>query len=532
MIVSRFLNSLPLPHHIVRRPQLVLGTLVLLVVGVMSATMFGATETIAEPVDASIDSRVVPEMLPEITIADSGERTAESPSRPAAGSGALQVNREHDFDHLVAAGETLSEIAYIYKIDTEKLAAYNRISNIHAIRAGDIIKIPSLAKELQLARQQSIARVRTTTSIPSRGSDAGTPSLVIGADEQYDGRAVTAHFSIKAPIDVQLSDFQWDLGNGRKSFRPDTFWTYDAPGTYRIALSARLPDNRTIRSNEILIDVPYPTTYRTEYQSFVTLGSVREQFALQGEIVDILNYRDIDAAPIEVVSSNFDTTVYRFTRAGYYNLTIEDDGIRSSVYVFVSPMESVHVERSDLNWYRTQFNTGAQSNCGPSTVSMAVAWANGEYVPVATIRQQVGWQDDRLGATTLEELYESLRRNDVNVRFRRLYTKQDLFNVIDNGNIAIVLFETGDIPWVEGRPLQNPIGRYYTYSLGHYIVIKGYSTDKKYFIVYDPIPSDWGSNSLRYPDGISMIGRNRYYPADTLLASIRKKRSDFLEIWR
>jgi len=398
----------------------------------------------------------------------------------------------------------------------------------YQVRVGDVIKIPSLAKERQIAQQASIARVRTTTSVPN----AGTGTLLISADEQYDGRAVTAHFFVKAPTDVQLSAFEWDLGNGRKSFRESTFWTYDRPGTYRVSLAARLPNNRWIRSNEILVDVPHPTTYLAEYQSFITLNSVNEQFALQGKLLGILYYRDIESAPIEVVSSNFDTTIYRFTRAGYYNLSIEHEGIRSNVYVFVSPMPSVHVERTELNWYRTQFNTGAQSNCGPSTVSMAIAWATGSYVPVSTIRQQVGWQEDRLGATTFEELYSSLRRNGINVRYRRLYSREDLINVIDNGNIAIVLFETGDIPWVQGRPVQNPVGRYYTYTQGHYIVIKGYSADKRYFIVYDPIPSDWGSNSVRYPDGISMIGRNRYYPADDLLKSIWKKRSDFLEIWR
>ena len=142
-----------------------------------------------------------------------------------------------------------------------------------------------------------------------------------------------------------------------------------------------------------------------------------------------------------------------------------------------------------------------------------------------------GWQEDRLGATTYEELYASLRANDVNVRFRRLYGKNDLFNVIDSGNIAIVLFETGDIPWMEGHPLSTTFGRYYTYTQGHYIVIKGYSKDQRYVIAHDPIPSDWGSNSLRYADGISMVGRNRYYPTEDLVQSMRKKRSQFLEIW-
>jgi hypothetical protein len=73
-------------------------------------------------------------------------------------------------------------------------------------------------------------------------------------------------------------------------------------------------------------------------------------------------------------------------------------------------------------------------------------------------------------------------------------------------------------------------GRYYYDAVGHYLVIKGYSTDKQYFVVYDAIPSDWGSNSFRYADGISMIGRNRYYEAKELFDSLR--RLDIIEVMR
>jgi hypothetical protein len=31
--------------------------------------------------------------------------------------------------------------------------------------------------------------------------------------------------------------------------------------------------------------------------------------------------------------------------------------------------------------------------------------------------------------------------------------------------------------------------------------------------VYDPYPTDWNDNGLRYDDGKTMIGKNCYYPA-------------------
>ncbi len=512
----------------IRRPHVFAGSIAFCVIGIMYLVMFGAQlgGSIIE-----VYTGPAPSLLATIEPGNLTESENESEEIPASGSGTLQINREEDYDHRVVKGETLSEIAYIYKISTQKLAYYNNIENIHSIRAGNIVRIPSKAKEKQLAQQQNIEEVRlATSSLERTTTHTAPPQLKIAAREQYDGRAVTAHFYITEPGTKELTAYEWDLGDGRKSFRSTTYWTYDNPGTYRISLDARLQDGRLIESNEIFIDVPHPATYRTEYQSFITLGSVNEHFALQGELKRILNYDSIEVAPIEKISSNFNSTIYRFTEPGYYNLTIEQDGIRSSVYVFVSPVDSVHVERTDLNWYRTQFNSGTQSNCGPSTVSMAVAWAKGEYVPVSSVRQQVGWHPERLGATTLEELYRSLRQNRVQVSFKRLTSKENLFQAIDNGNIAIVLFSTGDIPAVEGTPDDNLFGRYYTYTQGHYVVIKGYTKDKNHFIVYDPIPSDWGSNSMRHDDGISMIGRNRYYPADQLYRSIQSKRIEYLEV--
>jgi hypothetical protein len=62
------------------------------------------------------------------------------------------------------------------------------------------------------------------------------------------------------------------------------------------------------------------------------------------------------------------------------------------------------------------------------------------------------------------------------------------------------------------------------------VIVKGYSLDGKYFVVYDPIPSDWTSNRQRYRDGSSMLGRNRYYPASQLIRSLKESR--VLEVMR
>lgn len=446
------------------------------------------------------------------------------------GSGIPLIDREHDYIHEVAGGETLSGIAYLYKIETAKLAVYNGIEDINEIHAGDVIKVPSIAKVFQIAQQQNVSGMQVATVQSQAENKASLPTLEISASEQYDGFGVTAHFSIQSPKDVKLSDFVWTLGEGRKSFRPNTVWTYTRPGTHTIQLEAKTPSGEEIQSNKVQIVVPQQGSYKAEYQKFITLNNIDEEFLLEGKLISVFDYPSLEEAPIEKIQADYSESKYKFTESGYFNLEVEKNGVRSDIYVFVSPVESIHVDRDDFNWYRTQFNTGSQSNCGPSTVSMAYAWATGEYKSVAAVRDQIGWDENIGGATTLEELYKALYDFGVPVGKKPLNDVDDIFEVIARGSLAIVLLETGKVTEVESDPLMDFFGRYYSYTEGHYIVVKGYSKDKDYFIVYDPIPSDWSSNSLRYSDGISMMGRNRYYKAEDLYNAIKARRSNFIEV--
>ena len=67
-------------------------------------------------------------------------------------------------------------------------------------------------------------------------------------------------------------------------------------------------------------------------------------------------------------------------------------------------------------------------------------------------------------------------------------------------------------------------------TLSHHLEkVKGYTLDNGYFVVYDPYPVDWESNSLRYGDDVSMIGKNRYLPADQLFDAL--KTPVVIEVW-
>ena len=175
---------------------------------------------------------------------------------------------------------------------------------------------------------------------------------------------------------------------------------------------------------------------------------------------------------------------------------------------------------SNFNWYRTQFNSGTPSNCGPASAAMGISWGTGKYYPVSSVRQAIGWQGN--GGTGFEDLLRVIKSQGVPAELQRLRTMQDIKNVIDAGSIAIVLFHTDGVRTARQDPKHDLFGKYYNDSVGHYVVVKGYSMNEEYLVIHDPIPSDWGSNSFRYGDEISMIGRNRYFNANEVLGSLRR----------
>jgi LysM repeat protein len=443
-----------------------------------------------------------------------GAAAAREALGPAEGTGALEQDRSTDLSYTVQDGETLSEIAYVYKLDYTQLAIYNNLSNPSAIKPGQRLVIPSLFHAASIKAPTFPKAALAISSRPVPGQQ-----IHIDVDQQNDGRSVTAHFTLKPPRSTTLTRYQWDLGDGRWSFRDSTFNTYDKPGTYNVSAKAWDTDGRLHTSNTIYITVPHPGAYATGNQRFITLDEVGQPFDVDGVVSSVLGYDTVEDSPIVPAGSGAGVQTYAANKPGFFNLTVDKGDEASKVYLFVSPIPSKQIDRADVDWYRTQFNTGTQSNCGPSMVSMAIAWARGDYVPVASVREAVGWHGD--GGIGFEDMIRVLAANGVRAELQPVWNAEDIRRIIDQGKIAVFLYNTRSVHRAVGDPTQNLFGSYYTDNVGHYVLIKGYSLDGKWFVVYDPIPSDWASNSARYGDGISMIGRNRYYAVSDLFATIR-----------
>ena len=465
-----------------------------------------AVEGRAAPVAAALAAR-----LPAAEAAEAAPLGDEP-----VGSGAVVRSRDTDFVHVVESGETLSEIAYLYHLDFSKLALYNNLSNPNAIRPGQRLLIPSIKNEETI--KSGAVPQSDRLSVVNRSEPGQRIRIVV--DKQTDGRTVTAHFTLDPAQERTYARYEWDLGDGRKSFREGTFWTYEKPGTYTVSLKAWDEDGRLHLSNRIYLDVPHPGTWRSGDQRFVTLDDVGEPFEVDGELVEVLGYPAVAESPIAAAGAENGLYSYSANAAGFFNLTVDRGGERSRLYLFVSPVPSHHADRADVDWYRTQFNTGMQSNCGPSMVSMALAWATGDYLPVAKVREAVGWDGD--GGISFEDMARVLKQQGVSSWMQPISSVEDVAAIIDSGRIAVLLYNTRSVRRASGDATRNLFGAYYTDNVGHYVLVKGYSLDRKWLVVYDPIPSDWSANSVRYPDGISMIGKNRYYPAAELFATIRR----------
>jgi len=440
------------------------------------------------------------------------------------GAGPQTQSRSSDFEYPVRPGETLSEIAYAYDIPYDFLAWYNKIANANRIKVGTLITIPSLEniennrreyQQYKSKQQQTPAPLRKTKSV--KDIQIAYESLNNGT-----GSSVTVRFSIVNPPSG-LKSYEWNLGDGKRSFKESPSNEYSQPRTYAVHLTAQDNSGNIYRSNPLYIDIPYPSSM-AEYSTtrFVTLSSPDEFFVVSGTIIKIARYANIEDA-LDLSESDQFLTKARFKKTGYFGVTVREGTGRDQYYsVFVSPIPTVHVDfaQSNSNWYRTQFNSGTPSNCGPASAAMGVSWGTGKYYPVSSVRESVGWQGD--GSTSFEDLLRVIKSQNVNASIRSLRTIDDIKNVIDSGSIAIILFHTDGVKTARGDPGTDLFGKYYHDSVGHYIVVKGYSMNEEYLVIHDPIPSDWGSNSFRYADEISMIGRNRYFNTNELLRSLRR----------
>jgi hypothetical protein len=169
-------------------------------------------------------------------------------------------------------------------------------------------------------------------------------------------------------------------------------------------------------------------------------------------------------------------------------------------------------------WYRYQGETSSYdafgnetSNCGPSTVAMAIKWRTGTNVPIRNIRSYIGTN----GYTSIGDLQGALANWGVASR-RTVAGTADIPAALHRGSIVIIgvdmsVLSLGRDANGAGRSPSVRLEKYITTNVMHFIVVKGVARDGRHLIIHDP--NVWGDpTSARYwySDGTAK-GRDRLY---------------------
>jgi len=336
-----------------------------------------------------------------------------------------------------------------------------------------------------------------------------------------------APVKVKLFTDLDLNKigfrFVWDFGNNRYSFEQNPEHIYHIPGIYHPKLVVIWPNGYYQFSNELTVKVKDINTDYDGLPFLVAEGigdyifvnnrlQVKDQFVIFDEKTEI-----IQNPPL---LRYYKHDCFLAVAQGFSKVTLRRLGQEFSFYLFVTPLPARFSVEPEYDWYKTQFNTGMYGNCGPASNASAIKWASGEDLTVEQVRAENGMPYAN-GAVDYNNLQEQLKNHGVESQIRKIECLDDITKVIDECGIIIVSFNCGVVTPTKGDKKTNYFGRYYPDETGHYILIKGYTLDRKYFIVYDPIPGEWEKNEIRYLDGVSMIGRNRFFSITEVMPSIK-----------
>ncbi len=165
-------------------------------------------------------------------------------------------------------------------------------------------------------------------------------------------------------------------------------------------------------------------------------------------------------------------------------------------------------------WYIDQGTTGkyANINCGPTTVTMAIKWANPNFLKTPEDARSTLWSDGGLWYTS--DIVRYLNTNKIGNYYAELTNIDLLKDIIDDGNIAILCINSYLIGLNKTERYHKD--RFYetnSQSFGHFILVKGYKLvdDKLWFECYDSF-----SMGDFYKNSGGPKGKDRHYSARDL----------------
>ncbi|MBN2736795.1 MAG: C39 family peptidase [Spirochaetales bacterium] len=418
---------------------------------------------------------------------------------------------ENRYYFFVQKNQSVHDVAAELKCSVYDLLLYNQLTGYNPLSAGQRLIISR--RLFQIKNHQKLSVV----------ADKLPKGLMITASDFNGSAPLMVKFKAN---NVDLDDYLyiWDFGNNRYSFEKNPQHVYTRSGDYKVRLIIYNREFEQLESNSIILSI---SKIKAEYTG--------PDYLVVDRVGDVLNLQcrmtDKDGFPVDILPGaeivQYPALIRQIARnkfiadgAGYSQITITQGENQYHFYLFVSPFPSKLSVDPEYDWYFTQFDTGMRGNCGPASNSMAIRWATGKNYSVEEVRKEIGIPYVG-GGVDYGNLLDNLKTHNVKTELVPFDNPKLIFDNIDQGKIMILLFDTKFITPVSGDKTRNYTGRYYRDATGHYIVVKGYTLDKKYLIVYDAIPGDWYQNEPRYQDRVSMIGRNRYFLVKDMMRAIK-----------
>lgn len=169
----------------------------------------------------------------------------------------------------------------------------------------------------------------------------------------------------------------------------------------------------------------------------------------------------------------------------------------------------------NYSWYIDQAVTGQSSNnnCGPASVTMAAKWYDKNFTETTEDARNTYYLNG--GWWYTNNIIDYLNKYSIsNITVQYVGTDQ-IASIIKNGDIAILCINTAYLTYNSNSAQR--VDRFYSYSSGHFLVVKGIRTidNKIYIEVYDP--NNWYAE---YSDN-STKGKNRHYRSEDLSNAIK-----------
>lgn len=182
--------------------------------------------------------------------------------------------------------------------------------------------------------------------------------------------------------------------------------------------------------------------------------------------------------------------------------------------------------------YQGESSSGAckSVNCGPTVVAMAIQHALGQWVAISDVRAFISGATCRV--TNVADLVRAL--DNWGVSHATVSGMDAVRGAVNDRSHAVIVpvlmldIAPGSDYLVNYSSPTDRDGRFYEYTDGHFVIVKGISSDGNWVIVHDP--NVWDGNGKYWYSDYSAKGQSRYYSYSSFVTAFAHNGNQAIEI--